>query len=566
MATLKDKINRILGNNVRLLLPSYWWKRIFGLVADEVDNVEKLANSSQTRVDKLEKHVTSQDTRIEETISLAEETISIVEENAIPLVESKEDLESLDSPIGTIARVAYEGNKKINILECTLPPKNADNETLIENWDKYTRIAKIESTVPVGSDTNVLFLVQLFNPKEEEAAAGISFNKGECFATLVTYDGQSARTVSLDEFNDILQQKDYRLLKIEKSTEPAVDLITNYMTFYGPPTVSDAYIKGETWTKLSKEGDTVRAIHINFEGEELTEFQKAENAKTYQLAKENENLLITVNGVLVIWRFSGEYLHIIADYTFGSERVVLDSCIKSDGSIEILDIEVLSDQLVVTSPNHVLEFINQVSTTGIVPKMAYVGDSEGDVFAVGYNITDDTVEFFFPVDGGKMKYICSKETGRFITYEPIDAHILGFTINDIDKALADTNGIINITIDRQQIIDVLSHPIPIPLVIMIGGYSKGFCLAQGELDDAGDLSIRFNYLGFDYTCHIGENTVEAFKSEVGASVAIDSELSETSENPVQNKVITTAINKKVDKSYVDEAIAQAITNTLNTPV
>ena len=43
----------------------------------------------------------------------------------------------------------------------------------------------------------------------------------------------------------------------------------------------------------------------------------------------------------------------------------------------------------------------------------------------------------------------------------------------------------------------------------------------------------------------------------GASITVDSELSETSTNPVQNKVV---------KSYVDNAIANAIINTLNTEV
>lgn len=43
----------------------------------------------------------------------------------------------------------------------------------------------------------------------------------------------------------------------------------------------------------------------------------------------------------------------------------------------------------------------------------------------------------------------------------------------------------------------------------------------------------------------------------GADITIDSELSETSKNPVQNKAI---------KAYVDNAIASAITNTLNTEV
>ena len=38
---LKSYIDRILGNNIRLLLPSYWWKRAFGVVIDKIDEVEK---------------------------------------------------------------------------------------------------------------------------------------------------------------------------------------------------------------------------------------------------------------------------------------------------------------------------------------------------------------------------------------------------------------------------------------------------------------------------------------------------------------------------------------------
>jgi hypothetical protein len=34
---LKQQIDKVLGNSIRCLLPSYWWKRIFGLVVDEVE-------------------------------------------------------------------------------------------------------------------------------------------------------------------------------------------------------------------------------------------------------------------------------------------------------------------------------------------------------------------------------------------------------------------------------------------------------------------------------------------------------------------------------------------------
>lgn len=37
---LKEYIGRVLGNSIRCLLPSYWWKRLFGLVVDKVDEVE----------------------------------------------------------------------------------------------------------------------------------------------------------------------------------------------------------------------------------------------------------------------------------------------------------------------------------------------------------------------------------------------------------------------------------------------------------------------------------------------------------------------------------------------
>ncbi len=37
---LKEYIGRVLGNSIRCLLPSYWWKRLFGLVVDKVEDIE----------------------------------------------------------------------------------------------------------------------------------------------------------------------------------------------------------------------------------------------------------------------------------------------------------------------------------------------------------------------------------------------------------------------------------------------------------------------------------------------------------------------------------------------
>lgn len=40
---LKDKIGKVLGNSIRCLLPSYWWKTLFNDVADTIEDVKKEA-------------------------------------------------------------------------------------------------------------------------------------------------------------------------------------------------------------------------------------------------------------------------------------------------------------------------------------------------------------------------------------------------------------------------------------------------------------------------------------------------------------------------------------------
>lgn len=49
MSKLRENIDRILGNSLRCLLPSYWWKRIFGLLVEEIDDVRSTANSKANK-------------------------------------------------------------------------------------------------------------------------------------------------------------------------------------------------------------------------------------------------------------------------------------------------------------------------------------------------------------------------------------------------------------------------------------------------------------------------------------------------------------------------------------
>jgi hypothetical protein len=49
----KEYINKTLGNSIRCLLPSYWWKRLFGLVVDKIDEVDGKLAEVDGKVNKL---------------------------------------------------------------------------------------------------------------------------------------------------------------------------------------------------------------------------------------------------------------------------------------------------------------------------------------------------------------------------------------------------------------------------------------------------------------------------------------------------------------------------------
>lgn len=50
---LKEYINDKLGNSIRCLLPSYWWKRIFMLIIDIIDNIVNKIDNIANKIDDI---------------------------------------------------------------------------------------------------------------------------------------------------------------------------------------------------------------------------------------------------------------------------------------------------------------------------------------------------------------------------------------------------------------------------------------------------------------------------------------------------------------------------------
>lgn len=43
----KSYIDRIIGNSLRCILPSYWWKKLFGVVVEYIEKIEKTLSSKE---------------------------------------------------------------------------------------------------------------------------------------------------------------------------------------------------------------------------------------------------------------------------------------------------------------------------------------------------------------------------------------------------------------------------------------------------------------------------------------------------------------------------------------
>lgn len=89
MATqvLKQYIDKVLGNSIRCLLPSYWWKRLFGMVVDEVDKVKNSISTLEDGYKALEESKADADA----FIMLETTELDRMEYGAVYLVHGQQD-------------------------------------------------------------------------------------------------------------------------------------------------------------------------------------------------------------------------------------------------------------------------------------------------------------------------------------------------------------------------------------------------------------------------------------------------------------------------------------------
>ena len=232
---LKNYINEVLGDSVRCLLPSFWWKKLFGEVVDTVESVEK---------------------SVEQKINNA------IKDSNVPIVENESRLQSLNLPEGSLASVKEVGEYvSVNIEDCFIHPSGTGNGYEYY-WDEYTIIRRVEKIgdVPLD-DSGLLYFMKLIDGKASEYVAISKFSDSELMYVRnyerIEPDGSVVNTggpITFESFNEYLASGDYRLA-LYLLPENNSNSITQYYTFYSEVPTTELYIKGHAWEKIAKESD-----------------------------------------------------------------------------------------------------------------------------------------------------------------------------------------------------------------------------------------------------------------------------------------------------------------------
>lgn len=208
---LRTYIDRVLGNSLRCLLPSYWWKRLFGAVADTMEASEKFTKKLI-------------DTKVEEV--------------KLPIVTIKDNLQFLDLPRGSIATTTLEFGWVQSVGELHI------SQSYTDDWDKYTIITYVseKGTLPKDVDFLIYFMA---SPSYYSDTFYIRCSGGKRSYHWIKKD--ITMTSSLPEMNRNLGNGRYRLTFISSSNKAVVDSYYYFSKLLEPK----LYIKGTTWKELS---------------------------------------------------------------------------------------------------------------------------------------------------------------------------------------------------------------------------------------------------------------------------------------------------------------------------
>ena len=255
---LKNYIDKTLGNNIRCLLPSYWWRRLFGLVVDKIDGVENKVTTNT------------------KNISSVAQNISLVEKKTVQIVNSKNELDDLTSPNGSLASVVTP-EKVFSFKDCyqPTPEECSSDEQIAKNFHKFTRVKEVrlfDSAITSYNAFNVYFRSQNIDEYLILECAGrnsrlryvykIDGSQGQRTHYLYGTSGDFSSSVE-SKFNEYLKTNDFRYASSQDSFLISDDLdVLDTICMVCEPESSEVFIKEDEWSRLVKENEAVTTVDL----------------------------------------------------------------------------------------------------------------------------------------------------------------------------------------------------------------------------------------------------------------------------------------------------------------
>lgn len=561
---MKKEINKTLGNSLRCILPSFWWKRLLGKMADRIESAENSASSAMTMAtlagreasDKQPQLVSGSNIKTINNQSILGSGNITVSTERMEKYKTKEELDAVGSTDGgEIAAVVDDVLIEKSFTECYQPTRSEiEANPYNKKFTKVDGLALNPDFSPnlISSNYGTLS-VRLFSdgnskgyhkeyPSHMEIRCGFDreifcweYDSASGLGHRL-YDSSGFHASNIDRVNNILREGNFRFSYFEVTYREDVNAIgyTYYYSYnanfpsdatamidnvvkmlFADTQNADIYVRSAEWVKLLKEGDVTGGSGAETQSVELLYLRlqnpdsaKEHNAKVYEkMNKEFVRLLFNDasrnNNEIFCATYGCSYVK-LEDYFLVYVKDAPNGRVfrlTSDGTLTFEFRDTYADSS-----------LSDTSTNAVQNKVvkAYVDEQ---IAAIG-----EGVEF-------REFYISSD------------------SFANVEGELTEQQKAYNI-----ETVELVKRG---KAVVLFGpSGTKLYCCAFGSGAEAGSSSFTFQYAHF-YLYSLIVDKDGNVTLEVNYKMWLDSELSETSGNAIQNKVVTSALNSKADNTRVD---------------
>lgn len=508
---MRKEIDRVLGNSLRCILPSYWWKRLLGKMVDKIESAENSASSAMTVAilagreasDKQPQLVSGSNIKTINHQSILGSGNIIVDTDKVEKYKTKDDLDANGSLAGgDIATVVDALLIEKPFTECYQPTRSEIEANPYNK--KFTKVDGI--SLNPDFNPNLISLnygslsIKLYSDgkskgyhKEYPSYLEIECDydrKIYCWEYAGTsgsghrlYDSSGFNASNIDRVNNILREGSFRFSYFEVTYRVNVsDTGYTYYYSYSDNFPSDATAMIDSFVKMI--------------------FAETQNADVYVRSKEWEKL--TKEQIVA----SKDELDALEAPKGSIAKIVKGGLTKVKASELFLSLETAVNWDKYT-------IIKNIKKT--------------DAFG-----TNQTGQLMLTNGEMSLYVMCSSETcyGLY-TKDEVETQI---NLDEINQMLSEKD----FRCVYVQLLDVVDS-----------------CLElYTQTPVVSDAYIK----GETWTRLLKEGDVTGG----GADITIDSELSDTSENPVQNKAVTNALAGKADASALENKVDKVSGKQLST--